>query len=66
VDYCPFRELILWIVFKKKGLKNENADFGIFCNILPLYYPQDFYFIWVLKNIQWVFLNVNGIDFYQV
>jgi len=51
VDYCPFRELILWIVLNKRGLKNEKAGFGVFCHILPLYYPQDFHFIGVLKNI---------------
>ena len=50
-------KLILWIVLNKFGDFVEFRDLKIFCNNLPLVYPQGFHFLIAVENYQKLFLE---------
>jgi len=49
--------MILWIVSNNLGFKIEFFCFVIFGNILPLVYPQDFYFFMAVEKYQPIFFE---------
>jgi len=52
VDYCTFFAFVLWIFLNKLGFKVEISCFMIFCNILPLVYPHDFFVFMAVEKYQ--------------